>query len=80
MSFLLLFSFLQFFLDEETFLQAVENTKLGQKSDEELEGKIIKVKKRAENESLDKLIIDCEKIICLHPATCYTLLTEIDER
>ena len=36
----------------------VENTKLGQKSDEELEGKIIKVKKRAENESLDKLIID----------------------
>ena len=30
----------------------VENTKLGQKSDEELEGKIIKVKKRAENESL----------------------------
>ena len=36
----------------------VENTKLGQKSDEELEGKIIKVKKRAENESLDKVIVD----------------------
>ena len=36
----------------------VENTKLGQKSDEELEEKIIKVKKRSENESLDKVIVD----------------------
>ena len=36
----------------------VENTKLGQKSDEELEGKIAQVKKRTQNESLDKLIID----------------------
>ena len=36
----------------------VENTKLGQKSDEELEGKIIQIKKRAQNESIDKLIVD----------------------
>ena len=36
----------------------VENTKLGQKSDEELEGKILQIKKRAQNESIDKLIVD----------------------
>ena len=36
----------------------VENTKLGQKSDEELEQKIILVKKRAKVESLDKLLIE----------------------
>jgi preprotein translocase subunit SecA len=36
----------------------LENTKLGQKSDEELEVKINQVKKRAENESLDKVMVD----------------------
>ena len=36
----------------------VENTKVGQKSDEELEEKIIQIKKRAQNESIDKLIVD----------------------
>ena len=36
----------------------VENTKLGEKSDEELEEKIIQIKKRAQNESIDKLIVD----------------------
>ena len=36
----------------------VENTKLGQKSDEELEEKIILIKKRAKVESLDKLLVE----------------------
>ena len=36
----------------------IENTKLGQKNDEELEEKIIQVKKRAKVESLDKVLIE----------------------
>lgn len=41
----------------------VENTKLVQKSDEELEEKIIQIKKRAQNESIDKLIVDWFAVI-----------------
>ena len=36
----------------------IENTKLAQKGDEELEKNIIQVKKRAKDESLDKLIVE----------------------
>ena len=36
----------------------IENTKLAQKGDEELEESIIQVKKRAKEESLDKLIVE----------------------
>ena len=36
----------------------VENTKLAQKGDQELEENIIQVKKRAKGESLDKLIVE----------------------
>ena len=36
----------------------VENTKLGQKNDEELEGKILQVKKRLKVESLDQILVD----------------------
>ena len=36
----------------------VENTKLGQKNDEELEGKILQVKKRLKVESLDQVLVD----------------------
>lgn len=36
----------------------IENTKLGQKNDEELEGKILQVKKRLKVESLDQVLVD----------------------
>lgn len=36
----------------------IENTNLRQKSDEELEGKIIQLKKRAKIEALDKLVVE----------------------
>ena len=36
----------------------VENTQLGQKTDEELEGKILQVKKRLKGESLDQVLIE----------------------
>ena len=36
----------------------VENTKLGQKNDEELAGKILQVKKRLKGESLDQVLVE----------------------
>ena len=41
----------------------IESTNLRQKSDEELEGKIIQLKKRAKIENLDKLVVDWFAIV-----------------